>query len=166
MSRIHPIDKVNLFQNSNKTLFKSNSDPNYSNRNDDRQEETWEPFQKRQPNIFRIRSNKQKNNSLDLMKKWLAKHAFWYEHLPNRIFDQCFYISNGRKIRFDDQFTSHYFDRDQTSVRQLSDKDFNLFLRDFNNFEKSSTTAIFWSLHSYTICPFLIQIFNSYFVFK
>jgi hypothetical protein len=32
-------------------------------------------------------------NDVTLIERWLAKHQFWYETLPNRMFDECYALS-------------------------------------------------------------------------
>ena len=36
--------------------------------------------------------------SHELIQSWLAKHKFWYEDLPNRIYEECLLTSSALPI--------------------------------------------------------------------
>lgn len=48
----------------------------------------WTQFNKKHPNIMNINSQKPSTNE-SLIKEWLKRHEFWYETLPNKIYDSC-----------------------------------------------------------------------------
>ncbi len=48
----------------------------------------WSDFTADNPNVFQIDAENQTENFL-LINKMLEKHEFWYETLPNKLFDDC-----------------------------------------------------------------------------
>ncbi len=116
-----------------------NRDPNSN------QENKWHRYNKTNPNILRINSNKFKNNSLDLIKKWLKRHEFWYEQLPNQIFNHCFYIANDKKKKFDADFIENYFKADHVSMNKIEkpngNNNLNTFLADVKKMNPFNPTT-------------------------
>ncbi len=59
------------------------------NSKEEEEEEEWQNFNKTHPSIFKIKVDSFRND-LTRVEKWLTKHQFWYETLPNEGFSECF----------------------------------------------------------------------------
>lgn len=48
----------------------------------------WKSFSSNVSNIFEL-NGKRKSLMTNLFKKWIEKHQFWYDKLPNNIYNNC-----------------------------------------------------------------------------
>lgn len=67
------------------------SDPNFNGSEDEFvkvDKPKWRQFEAQHPNIFKLTTKKQ-DSKPNIYNQWLEKHDFWYNKLPNEIYNEC-----------------------------------------------------------------------------